>query len=409
MMVALVLYAYARGMRSTRAIERACEEDIAFRVLAANQKPDHATLARFIERHEEALAGLFGEVLTLCARAGLIKTGVVAIDGTKLQADASREANLDYEQIAKEIVAEGRRVDEAEDELYGEKRGDELPEQLTTEPGRRAWLREAKRQLDEERAREAKRVPRSRPKRLREAKRRLEEELVVEQHANEAYEAWREREVQQRGRGRMAPGAVKPYVPPETPEGKINITDLDSRVLKVRQGYVQGYNAQAAVGDGQIVIAAEVTVSSPDFGHLEPMLDAAERELEGAGIEEAPEVLVADAGYWHQQQMENIVGRGVQVLVAPDSKRRKDKSTRPGWDHGLSAFMRRVLSSERGGELYRKRQALAEPVFAQMKFNRGLGRLRRRGRSAARCEWRLITATHNLLKLHQHETALAAA
>ena len=130
-------------MRSSRAIERACEEDIAFRVLAANQKPDHATLARFIERHEEALAGLFGEVLTLCARAGLLKTGVVAIDGTKLQADASREANLDYEQIAREIIAEGRRVDQAEDELYGEKRGDELPEQLTTEPGRRAWLREA--------------------------------------------------------------------------------------------------------------------------------------------------------------------------------------------------------------------------------------------------------------------------
>jgi transposase len=407
MMVAVALHAYARGVRSSRAIERACEEDVAFRVLAANQKPDHATLARFIERHEDALAGPFGRVLSLCARAGLVQSGVVAIDGTKLTANASREANLDYEQIAREILEEARRTDEAEDELYGEKRGDELPEQLTTSAGRRAWLREAKRQLDDERAQRASPVPRSRPKRLRESKRRLEEELWVEQRANDAYEAWRERETRKRGRGQMAPGAVTPHVPPEMPAGKINVTDPDSRVLKVRSGYVQGYNAQAAVNEEQIVIAAEVTVSSADFGYLEPMLNATQGELERAGVDALPEVLLADAGYWHQRQMENIVNRGIQVLVAPDSKKRKD--TRPGWERGLYAFMRRVLASERGGELYRKRQALAEPVFAQMKFNRGLGRLRRRGRSAARCEWRLITATHNLLKLHQRQMAPAGA
>ena len=127
MMVALLLYAYARGIRSSRVIERACEEDVAFRVMAAQQRPDHATIARFVERHEDAIAGLFGEVLTLCARSGLAKVGVIAVDGTKLQANASRNENLDYEQLAREILEEAKAVDAAEDELYGDARGDELP------------------------------------------------------------------------------------------------------------------------------------------------------------------------------------------------------------------------------------------------------------------------------------------
>jgi transposase len=134
MMVALLLYAYARGVRSSRVIERACQEDVAFRVLAAQQRPDHATLARFLERHEDALAGLFGEVLALCAGSGLAKVGVIAVDGTKVHANASRNENLDYEQLAREILEEAKAVDAAEDELYGEARGDELPEEFATEP-----------------------------------------------------------------------------------------------------------------------------------------------------------------------------------------------------------------------------------------------------------------------------------
>jgi transposase len=407
MMVAVLLYAYARGERSSRAIERACEEDVAFRVLAANQRPDHATLARFMERHEEALAGLFGAVLSLCAEAGLVKTGVVAIDGTKVQANASRDQNLDYEQTARKILEEAKAVDAAEDELYGEARGDELPPHLSTHGGRRAWLRDAKRRHDERRAKEARSVPRSRAKRLKQAKRRLEEDLQVEHRANAAYETWRARGISADGTRRMAPGTIKAYQPPEVPAGKINVTDPDSRLLKTPSGFVQGYNAQAAVNEAQIVIAAEVTVDSPDFGHLEPMVDATQNELEQVGVKDTPDVVAADAGYWHQQQMEKIVNRGIQVLIPPDSKKRKD--TRPGWDHGLYAFMRRVLATELGGELYRKRQALAEPVFANTKFNRRLDRFRRRGRSAVRSEWRLITATHNLLKLHHHQTAVAGA
>src|ERR687887_2433345 len=151
MMVALLLYAYARGIRSSRVIERACVEDVAFRVLAAQHRPDHATIARFIGRHQDALAGLFGEVLALCARSGLASVGVLAVDGTTLPANASRNANVDYEQVAREILEEAQAVDAAEDELYGDARGDELPEQLRTGEGRRGWLREAKKRLEEQR------------------------------------------------------------------------------------------------------------------------------------------------------------------------------------------------------------------------------------------------------------------
>jgi transposase len=403
MMVALLLYAYARGIRSSRVIERACEEDVAFRVLAAQQRPDHATIARFVERHQDAIAGLFGEVLTLCARSGLAKVGVIAIDGTKVQANASRNENLGYGQIARQIVEEAQAVDAAEDELYGDARGDELPPEFATAQGRRGWLREAKQRLEAERAADPQPVPRSRPKRLKDAKRRLDEELWTETRANEAYEAYRAR-----GRmkdGRRFGGPPKPYTPPATPEGRINVTDPDSRVVKGLRGFLQGYNAQAVTNEHQVILAAEIETVGADFGHLEPMVDAAQRELEDAGVVDAPEVVLADAGYWHTEQMHNIVNRGIQILIPPDTSRRR--TTRRNWDGGHYDFMRRVLSTDRGSELYRQRQPMIEPVFAQMKFNRGLDRFRRRGRGAVRTEWRLITATHNLLKLHRH--ALTAA
>src|SRR3954467_3974299 len=177
MMVALLLYAYARGVRSSRVIERACEEDVAFRVIAAQQHPDHATIARFVERHQDAVAGLFGEVLTLCARSGLATIGVIAVDGTKVHANASRDENVDYEQLAREILEEAKALDAAEDELYGEARGDELPPESATAQGRRGWLRKARQRLEAERAASPQPVPRSRPKRLKQAKGRLEEEL----------------------------------------------------------------------------------------------------------------------------------------------------------------------------------------------------------------------------------------
>jgi transposase len=403
MMVALLLYAYAIGERSSRRIERRCVEDVATRVICANQAPDHTTIARFRQRHETALAELFGEVLALCAESGLVRVGVIAVDGTKLHANAAPQATLDFEQIAREILEEADAVDAEEDERFGDARGDDLPPELATAQGRRGWLREAKRRLDERRAEEARPIPKSRPDRLKEAKRRLEEEHDVECRANADYEAYRARGVMKDGRRFGRP--PDPFVPPPAPTGKINLSDLDSRNVKTSRGWVQGYNAQLVTTADQIVIAAEVNVDSPDFGHLEPMVRAAGTELARAGVPESPGLVLADAGYWHQVQMERLVSDGIEVLIPPDAKKRG--GARPGWDGGLYAFMRRVLATEHGGALYAKRQVMVEPVFADTKFNRRVDRFLRRGRAAARSEWRLTNAAHNLLKLWRHSAAMA--
>src|SRR3954465_3828393 len=226
MMVALLLYSYAIGERSSRRIERRCVEDVATRVICANQAPDHTTIARFRQRHESALAELFGEVLALCADAGLVRVGMIAVDGTKVAANAAPQAARDYEQIAREVLAEADAVDAEEDEQFGDARGDELPSELATAQGRRGWLREAKRRLDDKRAEEARPIPRDRSDRLREAKRRLEEEHRTECHANAAYEAYRARGVDKNGKKFGRP--PKPFTPPERPTGKMNLSDLDS-------------------------------------------------------------------------------------------------------------------------------------------------------------------------------------
>jgi transposase len=409
MMVALLLYAYARGNRSSRGIERGCVENIAYRVIAANRVPDHSTIAEFRKRHEDAIAGLFGEVLGLCAEAGLARVGVIALDGTKVQASASRFANLDYEQIARQLLAEHQQTDEAEDEREGQDGGGDggVPFEVTRHNGRREWLREAKRRLEHKRAVQARPVPRSRQARLSESKRRLEEDLAAEQEANDAYEQWRARGISTDGARRMAPGTTKPYQPPEVPAGKVNVTDPDSREVKTVRWVIQGYNPQAVVNEQQIMLAAEISTQSSDFGHLEPMVTAVRRELANAGVHEPPGVLVADAGYWHNEQMDRVTASGLPLLVPPEAATRK--GIRKGWDGGRYSFMRSVLASDHGHALYRKRKVIIEPVFAQMKFNRKFDRFARRGRSAARSEWRLIAATHNLLKLHSHQHAPAGA
>ena len=237
-------------------------------MLTGNRVPDHATIARFIARHETALAALFSQVLRLCDRAGLVESEIVSIDGTKFHANASRDANVDYDQLAREVIADTIKTDEAEDELYGDARGDELPEELQTRAGRRAWLErelaadrddddgdessaeegafdqdrivarqgrhgwllDAKRQLDQERWRDAGPVARSRAMRVREAAARLQDELDAERRGNRAYEQYRSQ-----GRmkdGRRFGGPPKPYVAPDSPPGEVNTTDPDSRVMK---------------------------------------------------------------------------------------------------------------------------------------------------------------------------------
>jgi transposase len=451
-MVALILFAFATNVQSSRAIERHCRQDVAYRVITGNLIPDHATIARFICRHEQALGELFSQVLGLCDEAGLVGSGVVAIDGTKLHANASRDSNVDYDGIAREIIAETIATDEAEDERHGDARGDELPPELQTEEGRRewlarhlephaaereleagadaaeeeaptghefdaerivarvqgreGWLREAKRQLDQDRWREAEPVPRSRSERLREAGRRLEQDLGAERLGNEAYQAYRAQ-----GRmkdGRRFGGPPKPYQPPSTPQGEVNLTDPDARVMKAFRGYVQGYNLQAAVNEQHIVLAAEITVESVDFSQLKPMVDATLRELEQAGIREKPRAAVADAGYWNEQHMDEVIGEhGIPVLIPPDSSRRKGE--RPGWTGGRYTFMRRVLETDLGEALYRLRKQTVEPVIGHTKHNRKFNRFHRRGRKAVRTEWRLQMMTHNLTKLRNHQIATLAA
>jgi transposase len=370
MMVALVLYGYAVGQRSSRRIERCCVEDVAFRVIAANLVPDHATIARFIERHRERLSALFSQVLALCARAGLVRAGTVAVDSTRVAADASNLANRSYEQIAAEIFAEGAALDATEDELYGDARGDELPAELADPKTRRARLREAKRQLEAE----------------WEAERR-ERQAMLDRRAEH-----------QARTGRRPPG--RPPVARELsgpPPGKRNVTDLDSRPVKTPRGFIQGYNAQAVADENQIVVAADVICGNPDVGQLEPMIRAAGHELRAAGLADAPTAVLADAGYWDGGQIRRLRADGMTVLVPPDAFGAKTPNrSRRG---RLSEDMRDRLRSDEGRALYRRRQTLIEPIFGDAKHNRRLGRFTRRGLAACRAEWRLICATHNLLKL----------
>jgi hypothetical protein len=445
----LLMYAYARGNRSSRGIERACREDVTYKLITAMRTPDHSTIAEFRRRHEVAIGELFVEVLVLCQEAGLVSVGVIAIDGTKVRASASRDQNRSYHGIVAEILDGAERIDRKEDELHGAARGDELPERFrsresrrqalaeakqrleerkaaaerdTPEPvveieidvqrvvasanGREGWLREGRQQLNQRRAQQRRPIKRSRGERLAEAKRRLEEQLAVEIQANTAYEAWRARGVASDGR----PFGVRPnpYTPPSSPGGSMNITDPDSRVMRTKgQPTIQGYNAQAAVTAEQIIVAAEITTESPDFGHLEPVFEAVLRDLELAGVTERPGVVVADAGYWHKRQMESIVSNGTQVLIPPDSDLKE--KPRVGWTGGLYDHMRRVLQTELGHAIYRQRKQTIEPVFGHTKHNRRIDRFQRRGRAAALSEWRLIAATHNLAKLHSHQTAAATS
>ena len=391
MMVALVLYSYCLGERSARRIERRLHEDVAYRVIAANQAPDHATIARFRQEHEDALAGLFSECLRLCVAAGLGKVGVVAIDGTKMAVAAALAANRTNDAIEAEvrrIMAEAKATDEAEDALYGEGvRGDELPPELADRTSRLARLKEAKRRLDEEDA-----------ARERAHAERLEERARIE-----------------RARGKKLRGR-KPTRPAPDPLAKANTTDPESRILKTRQGYLQGYNAQAAVSTDQIILAAELTQQENDVGQLHPMIAATEKALHDAGASQAIGAVVADAGYMSDQNLADADAAGPELLIAATTAHtqriaQKEKGAPRGRIPKAATprqRMARKLLTKRGQGLYRMRAQTVEPVFGQIKDPRGIRRFMRRGLGACQSEWRLISATHNLLKLFRHGHAGAA-
>jgi hypothetical protein len=408
-----------------------------------------------VARHELALAELFGQVLGLCAQAGLVRPGVVAIDGTKMAGNASRESPRDFGQIAREILAEAKAVDEAEDELYGDQRGDELPEQLRTREGRaeffrrarerraaettsedqlgldgappeaevtefafdteqiiarhqgrEGWAREGRRQLQQRRWDEPDRIARAREARLLLAGERLEVDRDTEIAANRADEDYRAngRDTQVRRLGRRP----KPWTAPEVPDGVVRVSDPDSQKMKARHGYVQGYNAQAVVDERQIVIAAEIINNPTDFSQLDPMITAAIDELERAGVSARPRIALADAGYWNERHMDEVIAnKHIEVLIPPDRGGRSEP--RPGWTGGRYSWMGTILDTAHGKELYRRRIQMIEPVFAHTKHNRLITRFHRRGRIAVRTEWRLLMATHNLTKLYRHHLTAAAA
>jgi transposase len=387
MMVPLLLYAYCVGERSSREIERACETDVAFRVVAANRKPDHSTIARFRKKNLKELEGLFTQILTLCVEAGLVKVRVVAIDGTKMEANAALAANRTHEGLAKEIekdvkrmLAEAEATDAEEDRLYGEKRGDELPEELRTEKGRIERLRECKDRLEREAA-----------ERAAEQQRKIDERAAKEEAS-----------------GKKLPGR-KPKEPDPTPEAKAkaNVTDPESRIMKTRKGYVQGYNAQAAVTEEQIIVAAEVTQEANDKKQLHPMIEKTAENIEAAGVEEKIGAALADAGYWSEANVQEAEADGPELLIATtkDWKQRKAAREHPPprgrIPKNLSCRdrMERKLMTKRGRATYRKRSRTVEPVFGQIKDARGCGRFLLRGLDGVSGEWKLLCGTHNLLKL----------
>lgn len=384
MMVALLLYAYCVGERSSRRIERLCERDIAFRIIAANQRPDHTTLARFRQTHEKPLAALFTDVLRLCAKAGVVQVGVVALDGTKIKADAALAANRTAESLTETVQAmlsEAQTADEAEDRLYGaEQRGDELPEDVRDRHSRRARLQACQARLEQEAA-----------------------EAIAQQQSKIEARQSEEAATGQKKRGRK-PKASEAIA---NAAATANVTDPDSCIMKTQAGYVQGYNAQALVTVEQLVVAAELTQQANDIHQLHPMVAQARKNLHTIGHAQPLGIVLADAGYCSDANLTTEVSNGPELLVATnkDWKQRKAQREQPA-PRGripthltLRERMARALLTKRGRRLYKLRGQTVEPVFGQIKTVRGCDRFMRRGEQACASEWKLLCATHNLLKL----------
>lgn len=386
MMVALLLYSYAVGERSSRAIERRCREDVPSRVICANRAPDHTTIARFRARHQTALAQIFTQVLELCGRAGLVSVGLLAVDGTAIAANAAWASTRTHASIREEvdrILGEAAETDAREDEQFGEARGDEMPAELSDRRSRLARLRRCREELEAEQAR-----------------------------AEQAHQEHLRRRAEWEAEHGRKLGGRKPFPPdPAALESaSINTTDPDSRLIARRgRAPVQGYNAQAVATTGQIIVAADVTQDSSDGGQLEPMIRQALTTVVAAGVDRAVGTVLADGGYWNSPQIAALGQDAINVIV-PTSASHRTKPRKLSPKQGPEAErIDRLLDTPDGKALYRRRQQMIEPVFANTKFNRGITRFHRRGLAACRAEWRLIAATHNLLKLYRTGIGPSAA
>jgi transposase len=386
MMVGLLLYAYCVGVPSSRKIEAATHQDVAFRVIAGGAHPDHSRISEFRRIHSSSLQDLFVQVLQLCVKAGLVKLGHVAIDGTKMKASASKHKAMSYERMKEkeaalrakvaELLKAAEDADAEEDARYGKgKRGDELPEELRRAKSRLEVIRKARRELEAE------------------AKEQAEAEKKPEDPPPPGEAELPEHQIPTEKDG-------KP-----TPKAQRNFTEPESRIQKAGGDYVQGYNAQAAVdGEAQVIVAEAVTNQPPDAEHLLPMIDQVE-----ANCGQVPEALSADAGYYSQANIQGTLERGCDPHIPPvRSKHRPAPVVIHGPLPKATTFqeeMTRKLATRAGRAIYAKRKIVVEPVFGQIKEVRGFRRFIRRGLEKARAEWSLICTTHNLLKLFRAAAA----
>jgi transposase len=389
MMVAVWLYAYCLGVRSSRRVERALIEDVGFRVLSGNQQPDYWTLNAFRTRHIQALGNLFVQTVLLAQKAGLVELKQVAADGTKLKANASKHSAMSYDRMEKEekrlreeierYFKEADEIDEEENRRFGKRRGDELPEHLDTHEKRLKAIQKAKKELEEE------------------AKERVRAE--------------------QEQRRKEADKAGRPYQPKKDPEdakpdpkAQRNFTDPESRIMRSSEkAFIQGYNAQAAVdADSQIIVGADLTHQAADVNHLPDLIEQVIRNTN-----DVPNEISADAGYFSESNLAKLEELGIEAYIPPDrikhSEWKKQKPPRGRIPKNLSPAdrMRRKLRTVAGRRRYKLRQCSIEPTFGQIKEGRGLRQFLHRGLEKVRAMWRFDCAAHNILKVFRSGFAFA--
>jgi transposase len=403
LMVRLLLYGYCIGVTSSRKIEQATYDNVAFRYLSADQHPDHDTLASFRQEHLQALSELFVQALRLCQKAGLVKLGNVAIDGTKMKANANAWRSMNYQKLSEReqhwraevarLLSHAQQMDREEDQRP--EPGDRLPEELANAQRRLERLQQAKAELEQEAQAQLKAISANRP--LRKPGPRKRSEQTGQQPDDR-----KQRETDKKRRLRARKNAV-------APGRRYNFVDPDSRLMKGsgQAGLMQAYNAQIAVDShAQIIVAAELTQQAFDCRQLLPMVKSLQSTVHGT-----PTTITADAGYWDTCSLLDPSLNGIEMLVPPDSKPQvPGGSLSPTAPRHEEAFrMRQVLATEQGKARYALRQSTVEPVFGQIKEVRGIRRFHLRGLLKVTSEWKLICATHNLLKLFRHRRTLAYA
>ena len=385
MLLSLLIYAYSHGVKSSRAIERLCRRDAGYRYIVGEHVPDHTVIARFRRRHIDRLQAVFATVLRMCRDAGLIRFGLVVLDGTKVKANASLDANRSAATIDEQVtrmLAEAESADQREDRQFGPQGREGLPRALSRHEDRLARLRACKAKLESE----------------------VEAAAARQQAKIDA------RAVEEQGSGKRRRGRKpKPAAGSVDPERVANPTDPDSRIMKTRRGWVQGYNVQAVVTPQQIILASEVTTEANDVQQLQPMLTQAQAMVELVlGEDAALGAAAADAGYWSEENAASETEEcELFIATRQDRKQRAElrdaASPRGRMPKGLSARgrMQRKLRTKRGRAIYAQRGASVEPVFGQMKERQGAGQFSMRGLGDCQGEWQLHANVHNLRKLHR--------